>query len=91
MKTKKEYKVHFKVDPVTDYGVLTIPKGTYLTHQTANGEDKNYHFVADFRWVEKNEDGSVSRFLLHDLLHHGIDVPKEYVEDELNNQTTKKA
>ena len=47
MKTSKEYKVHFKAAN-TDYGILTIPKGTLLTHQTANGPDENYHFVDDF-------------------------------------------
>jgi len=80
MKTKRDYKVHFVVDGVTDHGILTIPKGTYLTHQTANGINENYHFVADFSWVKKHKDGSLDRLLLHDLSYRGIDVPKEYVE-----------
>ena len=80
MKTKRDYKVHFIADCVTDHGILTIPKGTYLTHQTANGIDENYHFVSDFSWVKKHKDGSLDRLLLHDLSYHGIDVPKEYVE-----------
>ena len=88
MKTSKEYKVHFKAAN-TDYGILTIPKGTLLTHQTACGPDENYHFVDDFSWVERNEDGSKQYGLLHDLEYRGIDVPKEYVSYDMQDWQLK--
>jgi len=78
MKTIKDYKVDFKVAN-SDYGTLTIPKGTSVTNQTAMGIDKNYHFVNDFSWVKKHECGTIQHGLLHDLKHYGINVPKEYV------------
>jgi len=78
MKTNKEYKVHFRVAN-TDYGILTIPKGTSLTHMTASGIDKNYHFVNDTSWVKPHSSGTPQYGLLHDLKYYGINVPKEYV------------
>ena len=78
MKTKKDYKVNFKVSN-SDYGILTIPKGTKVTNQTACGIDKNYHFVNDFSWV-KDVDGIKQYGLIHDLTYYGINVPKEFVE-----------
>ena len=79
MKTSKNYRTEFIVAN-TNYGTLTIPKGTSLTHNTAMGFDENYHFVNDFSWVEKHKDGTVQYGLLHDLQHYGINVPKEYVD-----------
>jgi len=79
MKTNTEYSVHFKVGN-TDYGILTIPKGTKVTHKTASGIDKNYHFVDDFSWVEPWPSGMKKHGLLHDLKYHGINVPKQYIE-----------
>jgi hypothetical protein len=79
MKTKKDYTVRFKVANV-DYGNITVPKGTPLTHRTACGIDKNYHFVSDFSWVKPHEDGTKQYGLLHDLKYYGINVPKEFVE-----------
>jgi hypothetical protein len=79
MKTSKDYTVHFKVDR-SDYGMLTVPKGTKLTHNTAMGVDKNYHFVDEFDWVKPYPDGLPKHALLFDLKHYGINVPKEYVE-----------
>lgn len=51
---------------------VCVPKGTKLTHQTATGIDKNYHFVNEYSWAEK--------YYHHDLKYHGINVPKEFVE-----------
>ena len=88
MKTSKEYKVHFKAAN-TDYGILTIPKGTLLTHQTANGFDEKYHFVNEFSWVELTEDGTKQFGLLHDLEYRGINVPKEYVSYDMQDWQLK--
>ncbi len=79
MKTQKDYTVRFKVAN-TDYGNITVPKGTSLTHMTADGPDKNYHFVSDLSWVKPHEDGTPQYGLLHDLKYYGINVPKEFVE-----------
>ncbi len=79
MKTSKDYKIHFKVAN-SDYGILTVPKGTKLTNNTACGIDKNYHFVVDTSWVKPHEDGTLQYGLLHDLKYYGINVPKEYVK-----------
>lgn len=81
MKTNREYKVNFKVAN-TDHGIVIIPKGTRLSHMTANGIDKDYHFVCDFSFVKPHEDGTKKYGLLHDLEYHGINVPKEYVDYE---------
>lgn len=79
MKTKRDYTLHFRVAN-SDYGLITVPKGTRLTHQTACGIDKNYHFVDDLSWVKPHEDGTKQYGLLHDLKYYGINVPKEFVE-----------
>lgn len=62
-----------------DYGNITVPKGTRLTHQTAMGIDKNYHFVAEYKWIEENYP-DISRVLKHDVYYYGINIPKEYVQ-----------
>ena len=79
MKTSKDYSIHFKVAN-SDYGIITIPKGTPLTHQTAMGIDKNYHFVDNTSWVNPHENGTTQYGLIHDIKYYGINVPKEYVE-----------
>jgi len=79
METNKDYTVKFKVAN-SDYGDITIPKGTSLTHMTANGIDEKYHFVNDLSWVKPHEDGTKQYGLLHDLTYYGINVPKEFVE-----------
>jgi len=80
MKTNQDYKVHYKVAN-SDYGIITVPKGTRLTHQTAMGHDRNYHFVSDLSWVKKNYP-KIANLLMHDLTYHGIDVPKKFVDYE---------
>jgi hypothetical protein len=74
MQTSKDYTANFM-----DYGVITVPKGTRLTHQTACGVDKNYHFVNEFGWVKTNYP-TIDRILLHDLTYYGLNVPIEFVE-----------
>ena len=79
MQTSKDYSLNFKVAN-SDYGIITIPKGTPLTHQTAMGIDEKYHFVANTSWIKPHENGVIQYGLIHDINYYGIDVPKEYVE-----------
>ena len=79
MITSKDYTIHYKVAN-TDYGLITVPKGTPLTHQTAMGVDENYHFVNDFSWIQTHDGGTPQYGLLFDLKHYGINVPKEFVK-----------
>lgn len=73
MKTSQDVTINFR-----DYGEITVPAGTRLTHMTAIGIDKNYHFVDDLSWIKKNYP-SIDRVLSHDAFYHGIDIPKEFV------------
>jgi hypothetical protein len=75
----KDYTTNFKVGK-SDYGMLTIPKGTKITNMTAIGYDPLYNFVDDFSWVPTHEDGTKQYGLLHDLKYYGINVPKEFVK-----------
>jgi len=52
--------------------LVTIPKGTSVTNQTALGIDKNYHFVNDFSKIDK--------CFHHDLNYYGANVPKEFID-----------
>ena len=79
MKTSQDYTLHFKVAN-SDYGMITVPKGTRVTNQTANGVDENYHFVSDLSWVKHHESGLPQYGLIHDLTYYGINVPKEFIE-----------
>jgi hypothetical protein len=74
MRTSQDVTISFR-----DYGNITVPKGTRLTHNTALGADRNYHFVDDFSWIKKNYP-QIDRFLYHDAYYYGIDIPKEFVE-----------
>jgi hypothetical protein len=76
MQTSQDVKLSFR-----DYGEIVIPKGTRLTHQTATGEDKNYHFVNEFGWIERDYP-EISRVLRHDAIYHGIDIPKKFVTEK---------
>jgi len=62
------------------YPPITVPKGTRLTHQTAMGIDKNYHFVSDMSWITKNYP-TIAKVLIHDVTYYGINVPKEFVTE----------
>lgn len=76
MKTSKDYTLEFR-----NYGTITVPAGTALTHRTAMGIDLDYHFVADYGWIADNYK-SIDRVLLHDVQYYGINVPVEYVDYE---------
>ena len=74
MRLSKDYKVSiYDID-------LTIPKGTRVTHQTAMGIDKSYHFVSDWSWYKPEVTGYARTMMLHDLHYRGVNVPKEYIE-----------
>lgn len=62
----------------TDYGTITVPKGTTVTHDTAMGRDEKYHFVSDFSWIDKNYP-EIDNILKHDARFYGIDVPAELI------------
>lgn len=76
MRTKANYTVNFR-----RFGEITVPKGTLLTHKTAMGIDKNYHFVDEYGWIYEKYP-KVANILQYDVHHHGIDVPKEFVDYE---------
>ena len=76
MRTNKDYKCNFM-----HYGELIVPKGTRVTNLTAMGIDKNYHFVDSYQWAKDNYP-DISGILIHDLKYHGLDIPKEYIEQD---------
>jgi hypothetical protein len=78
MKTIKDYTTNFKVANC-DYGTITVPAGTRVTHRTAMGIDKNYHFVDEFDWIEPYSDRTPRHGLIIDMRNYGLNVPKEYV------------
>jgi hypothetical protein len=79
-KTNKDYKVKFQGEE------LIIPKGTKLTHQTAMGFDLAYNFVDDFKWYKPEITGYAREMALHDMVHSGINVPREFVTmDEIDH------
>ena len=74
MKTKQPVKISFR-----EYGEITVPKGTRLTHRTACGIDKNYHFVDDLSWINRDYP-QINKVLMHDATYYGINVPAEFVD-----------
>ena len=76
MRTSRNYTVNFR-----DYGPITVPAGTRVSYQTAYGIDPNYHFVDEFGWIFKDYP-SIAYMLKHDVVHYGINVPKECVTND---------
>lgn len=76
MKTKKDYTVNFM-----HFGKVTVPQGTKLTHKTAMGIDRTYHFVDEFDWIDKNYP-DYAPILKDEVSGRGINVPKEFVDYE---------
>lgn len=74
MVTSQDVKINFR-----NYGEIVVPKGTALTHNTANGVDNSYHFVNDLSWIARDYP-DVARILKHDAFYYGINIPKEFVE-----------
>ncbi len=79
--TKEDYNVNYR-----DYGNITVPKGTRLTNRTAMGIDPNYNFVDGISWIPPHENGTLQYGLIHDVIHYGINVPKEYVKKIVVNK-----
>jgi hypothetical protein len=76
--TKQEIKMKYR-----DYGRITIPKGTRITHRTALGIDPNYNFIDDLSWIPLHDDGKTKQFgLIHDATYYGINIPKELLEEK---------
>ena len=81
MRTNEDYIVE-NYKPVSGeigYGMIIVPKGTRVTHQTACGVDKNYHFVDELGWIDEKYP-EISHSLKHDMVYHSINVPKEFIE-----------
>jgi hypothetical protein len=77
MKTNKDYTTPFK-----HYGLITVPAGTKVTHQTACGLDEKIHFVNEYNWIDKNYP-DFANILKMDVSSYGIDVPKEFIDYEI--------
>ena len=77
MKTNKDYTVEFM-----NYGKITVPKGTQVNNETAMGKDENYHFVCEYGWIKKNYN-EIANILIWDVDHHGIDIPKEFIDNQI--------
>lgn len=80
MKTNQDFEIHYKIAN-TDYGKIVVPKGTRVTHKTAMGIDKNYHFVDEVSWVEEKYP-DISAPLIWDIRYYGLNVPKQFVDYE---------
>lgn len=74
MTTKQDVTINFR-----NYGEITVPKGTKLTHFTACGYDPKYHFVAEFGWIKENY-SDIAAILIMDAANYGIDIPLINVE-----------
>jgi len=75
MKTNRDFTNKFR-----DHGTVTVPAGTTVTHKTAQGEDKRYHFVDEFEWVPPFPGTTDPHFaLIHDLKYYGLNVPVDYI------------
>ena len=77
METNQDYRIENFRDK---YPPITVPKGTKLTHQTAMGIDKNYHFVNEYGWI-KRDYPEIAGILIHDVVYYGINIPKEFVTE----------
>ena len=75
METNQDYTLKFR-----GYGEITVPKGTRVSHNTAMGYDEKYHFVTEMGWIYRDYP-TVAVLLIHDIIHYGINVPKEYVTE----------
>lgn len=84
MKTKADYTLNFK-----EYREITVPKGTKVSHNTAMGVDKNYHFVDEYQWIYENYP-NYANILKDDVFTYGINVPKEFIDYEKPKETQKK-
>lgn len=68
-----------------NYGVITIPKGTRVTNQTACGIDENYTFIDDLSWIPphdfEHKGVPVKQYgLIHDATYYGIQIDNSLVK-----------
>jgi hypothetical protein len=75
MITNKDYTLNFR-----QLGLITVPKGTRVSHWTATGYDEKIHFVCEYQWIDTNYP-EINKLLRHDIGFYGLDVPKEYVTE----------
>lgn len=77
--TSRPFTLEFK-----DFGEITVPAGTKVTHMTACGLDENYNFVDQFDWIVRDYP-TVARILEMDARNYGINIPAEFVT-EVDNE-----
>jgi hypothetical protein len=75
MITNQDYTLNFR-----NLGVITVPKGTKVSHYTATGFDANIHFVCEYQWIDRDYP-KINKLLRHDMGFYGLDVPKEFVTE----------
>lgn len=92
IKLQEMVQIPFKVGR-TDYGMLKIPAGTKVTHQTAAGYDENYHFIDEFEWLDRDPERvaqakasrmsitSFNALIKSDMMTHGLNVPSDSCVD----------
>lgn len=74
MRTIRPYTVNFR-----NYGDITVPAGTPVTHTTACGDDPKYHFANSFGWIDRDYP-EIAAGLKMDVETYGIDVPIQYTD-----------
>ena len=74
MKTKAPYRTTYNNE------VIEIPAGTPVSHETATGPDKNYHFVNKFDWYKPELKGFARQMAIHDMAHRGINIPVQLID-----------
>jgi hypothetical protein len=67
--------------PFMTYGLITVPKGTKITHKTACGIDESYNFVDDLSWIDRDYP-TVANLLKMDARNYGINIPAEFVSEK---------
>lgn len=84
MKKNKKITAHPVTVNFRNYGKIIIPKDIVVTNETAMGIDEKYNFVDEFDWIDTNYP-QVARSLKMDAQNYGINIPKEHIikqEDE---------
>ncbi len=79
MKTAYKTSVVIRPYAVKAYGYdIVVPVGAKVSNQTACGCDDNYRFWVDFYKYAEKLTGFKNSILHHDLIHYGLNIPKEY-------------
>ena len=80
---KTTYKTAKTVKPYTvEYRgyTITVPAGSTVSNQTAEGPSDNYRFWVSWHSVVKELTGFPDSMLAHDLTYYGLNIPEEYCE-----------